>query len=138
MLQMRFKTHIIFSLLLAYSLMLGHSFIPHHHHETEGEANHKRHEYTPNHTHDHQHSHDNEDHGDHTSHFVHSPGTNYYVHSSKELLSFNTFVLINDFHYRLEELLPGVLEIMWHPESPPPLLQPHYTSILHRGPPVII
>ena len=139
------KRVIFLSLLLAYSLMLAHSLIPHHHHETPDEAvhHHNQHNNEHDHSNDHNHSHDNGDKQDgHATHFVHQPGINYYVPSTNDLLSFKPDILLDIFYIVEDEILPGLhnsaLEITWHPESPPPLLTNTSSTLFRRGPPVII
>ncbi|REK04642.1 MAG: hypothetical protein DWQ44_01435 [Bacteroidetes bacterium] len=136
---MRYKHLIIFSLFLAYSLLLVHSVIPHHHHDTPQEAEHHHHSEHTDHHHDD--GKESEEHG-HTPHFVHSADFGNYILNpsvsfpdfskihSDLLFVFTDLFVIKDEFSNIKRSSP--------PDCSPPLSSGLYSTFSLRGPPHFI
>jgi len=116
---------IVFSLFLAYLLVLAHAVIPHHHHSSVKEAdNHHKHEHSI-HYHPEEHNHGHE----HTTHFVHMEDFDNYIAvqtlklKGKSRLSSDTFyvlpetlklqltLFIEEYSVRQSDLPPPIIRI---------------------------
>lgn len=135
---MRKKHFILFSLFMAYMLMLAHLVVPHHHHSNKQEAD-VRHNHEHNH---HQHNgEDSKGHG-HTAHFVHLPDSDNYLASS-----FFKKVQIQELSLDLFFIVPAeqnlsvhsfITALGWPPGLPPPYNSISSPIFWLRGPPVYI
>jgi hypothetical protein len=132
---MRNRFFIIAPLMIAYLLMLFHDVIPHHHHDTLGEA---AHHHAVEHTdHDHQGG-DAEGH-EHTLHLVHSPEFGSYLPGTFSSNQQPGFVCERVIFFEWNDLFSSIpseaTTIQWREENPPPLLNQKHTTFTFRGPP---
>jgi hypothetical protein len=135
---MRHKMLLFLALFSAHTLLMAHSVVPHHHHDTTQEAEqHHKHEHSG-----HRHGSEKSEGHKHTPHFIHSPEFGKQAVTSVFQLADVQPVCI-DFSYitqlvfSLQQHTPSSL-LCWRTDTPPPYHSFCPQAHALRGPPAFI